>query len=86
MIRPHYLAVDVVSVMQNIPNGVDDEQYRRIALTGSSYTEKSLREWVHRVWHIELSAPLGDVISAAAKGGWIVYQTPGIPYPEKIPA
>lgn len=44
--------------------------YRNIVLTGSTYSEVELREWVSRVWHVEPNATIHEIAKAIAAGGW----------------
>lgn len=92
-IEHHFLAVDYKSVQDSCPKGVSDEMYRRLMLTGASYSERDLREWVNNTWgeragpmmrganhnpECKLTSPLEVIIRSAAKGGWLIYETIGM--------
>ncbi len=72
-----FLVVDGQAARPGITTGGNlkhDEQYRVIAMTGGTYTEKAFREWVHNTWNTPIDAPLSELAKACNKGGWRVLQ------------
>lgn len=72
-----FLVVDGQAPRPGMTGGNDlkqDENYRIIAMSGGTYSEKALREWVNNTWGTPLDAPLPQVVKACNKGGWRVLQ------------
>lgn len=90
-VEAHFLVVEGSSVQRATAQGVQNESYRVMMLMGSTMDEAGLRNWVVRTWGAKATyfgaiqdktlteeSPLADIIKASGKGGWVVYQTPGM--------
>lgn len=79
----HFLVAERPSV-ERAGGFKPDETYRIMPLIGATYTEKTLRQWIARVWGdqgvgvqtvgLTEKSPLPDLVRAVAQGGWIVLE------------
>lgn len=50
------------------------DMYRLMPVSGGTYTEEQLREWIKRVWGTHIDDPLPVLAKAAAQGGWKIFK------------
>lgn len=48
----------------------NNDMYRRLEFAGCTYSEASLRRWANSRWGVALDAPISEIATNVAKGGW----------------
>jgi hypothetical protein len=72
-----FLVVDQSSLEINTREGAEDHTYRPILLTGATYRESSLRQWIGDRWNTQPDASIDEIADAASAGGWTIFEARG---------